>query len=203
MINFFGEKSAKEEKFESCINYATMSFKDQKYEEKYQNNKVEAPHFAKFFKIGTAIVMILLVLRRIELFIFVQLGVNSISRGDITEYIMLPTLFGALIIETLFACWTYLNKLRGFVIMLYIYFMVAYTSRQYINIPASVPMYDLIICFYRALPMFEGAIVLGSFYVYTWIVAASAILLGVVIQVVFNHTYDYPICKLKTLKQNR
>lgn len=39
---------------------------------------------------------------------------------------------------------------------------------------------------------------LGSLYVSTWIAAAGSILGGLVIQVVINHTYNFPICKLKT-----
>jgi len=43
-------------------------------------------------------------------------------------------------------------------------------------------------------PVFVGAIVVGSSYVYNWLAAGFASLAGFVMGVYFTHLYNFPIC---------
>lgn len=47
---------------------------------------------------------------------------------------------------------------------------------------------------YRGVPLFISALILGSVYTYSWIIASVAALGGLALQISFNHNYVFPIC---------
>jgi hypothetical protein len=42
--------------------------------------------------------------------------------------------------------------------------------------------------------MYIGATILGATYVASWMVAGVGVVCGLVIHIIFNHDYNFPIC---------
>jgi len=189
-------------KFDKTIDQFTLQFKEDCLEKKYHEKKMSALKLSKVFKIGISMLLFVVIFRRVELLIFSLQNIASIGGDPQNEYIQTGLLVAALLLEALFAYIEMLNKFKGLIVMLYIFFMVCFSSFSYVATkPCSVPMYhfQLLANICRGIPVYVAAIIIGAVYVHTWLIASLASAGGFVMHVVFNHYYGFPICNYTSL----
>ncbi len=197
MIQYPETNNALREKFERVVEWPTMHFKDQNMETKYHEKRIKELAFSRSFKYSLLMLILVVIFRRIELLAFAWGDIKSVGVGTDVEYIMISLLIVALIFELFFALVAALNKFKGFLLMVYLFGMVCYTSWKYIDFkPSSVPMYSSmrLTASRRGIPVYIGAILIGKVYVYTWMAAGLASMVGMGMHIGFNHLYNFPIC---------
>lgn len=140
MNAFYERRKIIQERFENDTHQVMLTFKDAKLEDKFQLNKAETLRNSRFFIISQIAVLVILAARRIELLIFALVRIQSISGNVQAEYIQFSLLLVVYAIEAIFVSADYFKKARGFLLMLYMFFVVTYSSFVYIPTPCSVPM---------------------------------------------------------------
>jgi len=134
--------SISQAEFEKSIEYPTLCFRDSSLEAKFHEKHMKDAIRSKTFKIGLAMLLFDIIFRRTETLILVIQGVKSIAKDLNCEILQTSLLFFVLFLEAIFAYIGVLNVLKGLMGMIYIFFMVIYTSMIYQpEVPISVPMY--------------------------------------------------------------
>jgi hypothetical protein len=119
-------------KYEESVNWVTLRFHDPQLEIKYQARRTGPLVLTLSFKISTAILLIILAARRIELLIMGLAEVTSIAENVNLEYLQTGLLVVALLIEVVCYCVKGLNILRGFAVIVFIFFTTCYSSTYYL-----------------------------------------------------------------------
>ena len=128
-------------KYEESVSWLTLRFNNPQLENKYQARRTGPMVLTASFKFSTALLLVILVARRIELLILGLAEVSTISSNLAGEYLQTGLLVLALFLEVLCYCVKGLNILRGFAVIVYIFFTICYSSTYYLTEkPGSVPM---------------------------------------------------------------
>jgi len=183
------------EKFEKSIHWVTLIFHDSQIEAKYRKHKSETLVITPVFKFGLVALVFILICRRLELLFFTIFHLESIAPSPQSEYIQTSITGATLILESLFLCFDCLKWFKGFVLMVYMFFTVYYSSIMYLpSKPSAVPMHFFCNLIHRGMPIYVGAIIVGVLYVYIWLAAGLAAIAGLGMSIYFNHLYKFPIC---------
>ena len=128
--------------FQSFIHWFTLKFKTKSLEEEYPMKSVRPFDVIVLFKVLLWFLVICIGARRFQLMIFTFFGVPSISTTQKGEIINFTLFLGAILLEGLVYLCKPFRIARGFFIMSYIYFSIAYASYYaQSHTLFSVPMY--------------------------------------------------------------
>ncbi len=119
-----------------------LSFKNPESEATYVHYRLHERKMPGWFKWIMWIYIVLLVMRRIELLLFVYIHVPSVATTPTLEIFTVSVIAVALIIEGAFAWFERLTPLKGFLLLVVSFFDIADSSHEYYpNQPALVPMF--------------------------------------------------------------
>lgn len=136
------ENLALHEKFEKTIAWPSLVFSEPNLEKQYHEKRLDSFKLSFAFKFGLVAIMTILAFRRIELLIFTASDVEAMSTTPTAEYIQTAAMLAVTILEVTFYFVSLLNKFKGFFVMVYIFFIICYSSRVYISEkPSTVPVY--------------------------------------------------------------
>ncbi len=116
--------------FSKNINSFTLRFKSSVMEQLYRKKRVDPLNINIPFKIILIVLLLLVGVRRLALVIFTFYSVNSTMIHSISGYINFGVLLLSCLIELVIYCVKALRPAKGFVAMVYIYFLVTYASYE-------------------------------------------------------------------------
>jgi len=141
----FEELTPPHELFVKAIRWPRLNFHDNLIEEKYRAYGPNAFIFPNFCKFSIIIFMLILIFRRIELLIFTNQNIRSLSDSVLAEYILTGTLGVVLIAEFAFTYFG-IHNLKGSLMLPYCFFVSSYSSYSYGDVfPGVVPLYFFIV----------------------------------------------------------
>jgi len=142
MSQNFDNSVIQQEKFEKSIEWLTLTFKDLETEKKYHEKYLKDAIKSNTFKIGLAMLLFDIIFRRIESLCFSLFEIEAVHNNLNVEVMHMALLFVTLVFEIFFAYFEWLNIFKGFLAMVYMFFMVIHLSYVYnIETPSNVPMY--------------------------------------------------------------
>jgi len=128
--------------FHSFVHWFTLRFKAESLEKEYPMKGVRPFDVIVLFKVLLWLLVVCIGARKFQLMIFAFFGVTSTSTTQNEEIINFSLFLGAILLEGLVYFCKPFRIARGFFIMAYIYFSIAYAS-YYVQSHTlfSVPMY--------------------------------------------------------------
>jgi hypothetical protein len=196
MTSIAEQQAASQTSFEQNVDGLTLRFKNKTLEAEYHVRKAKVLAMSRVFRYGCIVLFSVVVFRRLELLTLGLCSVPTISVNVNSEYLQVGLMIAAIILESLAVKITFLNIFKGLPAMVYVFFMVFSTSASYLPAkPASVPMYVYeALTFISGIPTYIGTVVLGAVYVYSWVVGAIGMIVGMAISIIYTHMYNFPIC---------
>ena len=130
--------------FRGEISKFLLHFKNTETEAKYIHYKLYERKVPRWFKILIWSFVTMLILRRIQLLVYVLFGIQATATEVSVEVITVVVLLSGLLIEGIAIMCKPLSFLKGFAIMVASFFTIAHSSHEYYpNKPAMITMYFL------------------------------------------------------------
>ena len=121
MMNDFSE-------FTKSINSFTLTFKIPKVEAKYKKNRINPLSVVKSMRIALIILVALIVFRKIQTIIVIKAKNPTTTRSLTSAWIELTCTLVILALEFLFTYVNFLQYLRGFISLTYMFYSVTQSS---------------------------------------------------------------------------
>ena len=119
----------------------SLCFRKAETEDKYYHYKLHEKKAPSWFKWLLWSFVIMLVLRRVQLLAFVELGVPCTATDPTVEIITVTVLLSGLLCEGLALLFVKLSLVRGFPFLVASFFTIAHSSHEYYpNKPAIITM---------------------------------------------------------------
>jgi len=180
--------------FTSSINKCTLSFKDANLERKYVEEKLSILSINKIILVSLIILFLLLIIRYIEEFIFMLVDDDLIYVSKKIIVVNLVLLALSFIYEVIVVKKDSFSSARGFAMLTSVFVTNTISSYSFDSSGIGfVPTYSLF-NLNRTIPSYVLAIVISLMYANQWIVVGLSCIIGLIVQMVFNHLRDYKLC---------